>query len=101
MKQAFNLKYFFLAVFVFIVQNTAFSLEEAKQLAEPSFDLKLLVAICAACGTLITAIVNLVRWVRERSAATRKLESISYALRLKEFINAHTEFSSAIHQGAE
>jgi hypothetical protein len=96
-----NSKYLFCLLLVFILQNTLFAFDDTRQSAEPSFDVKLLVAICAAAGTLTTAVVNLIRWIRERSTGARKIEALSYALRLKDFINAEMELSSAIYPGLE
>jgi hypothetical protein len=96
-----KLKHLILLGCILIFQTPLFALEDAKQSAEPSFDIKLLAAICAAAGTLTTAIVNLIRWIRERSAVARKSESISHALKLRDFINAETDLGSAINQGTQ
>lgn len=65
----------------------AFCADDSKQ-EDSGFNVALWVSICAAVGTLTTATVNSVRWFRERSAAARKLETVSYILKLKEFLDS-------------
>jgi hypothetical protein len=91
MRPPLKLKYFILLSAAFVLGSRAFATEDPRQPLEPNFDLKLWVALCAAMGTLTTAIVNLVRWTRERSSAARKLELVSHALKLKEFISSEEE----------
>lgn len=61
-----------------------------------SVDYRLWVAIATGCGTILTGVVNLVRWIRDRSNAARKLENVSYALKLKDFIEASEQLTTSV-----
>jgi hypothetical protein len=60
-----------------------------------------LLGACAGLGTVLTSAVNMFRWFSERSAARRKLENMTYALKLEEFIAAESRLSAATRNARE
>jgi hypothetical protein len=89
-------RYSIAVTFLLMGACSAFSADAPAQVGNPTFDIKVWIAVCAALGTLTTAIVNVVRWIRERSSIARKVEAASHALQLKEFIVSEKELGVAL-----
>ena len=86
----------FALVWMFMASCSALGADIPRQTGNPTFDIRLWAPICAALGGLITAIVNVVRWSRERSSASRKAEAVSNALKLREFIDSEHNLRAAL-----